>query len=79
LPTSRVDFRWQPDHGIDTLERTGRHELGCTSRRDLLGMLEERANLARQLGAAGDEQPGDREQHRRVPVMPAGVHHAVGA
>jgi hypothetical protein len=66
------------DNGIDTPERTGRYEFGCTSRRYLLGLLEEKPNLACHLGTVRDQQTGDREQHRRMPVMPAGVHHAFG-
>ncbi len=67
------------DDGIDTLEHAGRDELGGAPGRKLLGVLEEKANLAPQLRAPREQQAGDREQHRRMPVMPASVHDASGA
>ena len=39
-------------------------------------MLEDESHLARDLVAVLDQQLGRTEQHRRVPVVPAGVHHA---
>ena len=39
-------------------------------------MLEDEAHLAGELVAVLEQQLGRSEQHRRVTVVPAGVHHA---
>jgi hypothetical protein len=65
------------EHCIDAVHGAGGDKLRCTPRRQLLGVLEEKPNLTRQLGAPRDEQAGDGEQDRRMPVVPAGVHHTL--
>ncbi len=44
--------------------------------RQLLGVLEDEPHLARELVTTLDEDLGRAEQHRRVAVVAAGVHHA---
>lgn len=57
------------EHGVDPLERARRDELGGASRWQLLGVLEEEADLACNLVASLEEAAGDREQRGRMPVM----------
>jgi hypothetical protein len=66
------------DDRIDAVEHTRLDQLGRAARRNLLGVLEEKTDLASELRTHYNEQARRREQHRRVPVVPACVHDSSG-
>ncbi len=64
------------DHHVDAVHDAGLDELARAARPELLGVLEDEADLARQLVAPLVQRVQRREQHRRVAVVAAGVHDA---
>ena len=61
---------------IGSVEHPRLDDLAGASGRKLLRVLEDEAHLARKLVAVLEQQLGRSEQHRRVAVVPTGVHHA---
>ena len=61
---------------IGSVEHPRLDDVARAAGRKLLCVLEDEAHLARKLVAVLEQQLGRAEQHRRVTVVPAGVHHA---
>ena len=76
LPTSLSDARWAPTTRSTPSITPACDELARPARRLLLGVLEDEPHLAGELVAPAAQQLRRPEQHRRVPVVAAGVHDA---
>ena len=64
------------DHHVDAFHDAGLDELARAARPELLGVLEDEADLAGQLVAPLVQRVQRREQHRRVAVVAARMHDA---
>ena len=60
---------------VGSVEHSRLDDVAGPAGRYLLGVLEDEAHLSGQLVTMLEEQPSRAEQHRRVTVVPAGVHH----
>ena len=76
LPSGSSEKRCAPDHHVDALHDACLDELARAPWPELLRVLEDEADLARQLVAPLVERVQRREQHRRVAVVAARVHDA---
>ena len=61
---------------VGAVEHPRLDDVAGSAGREFLCVLEDEPHLAGELVATLDQELGRTEQHRRVAVVPAGVHHA---
>jgi hypothetical protein len=65
-----------PQHGVDAVHHPCLHEVARPARRHLLCVLEDESQLTIERACNLRQRVGGADQHRRVAVMTAGVHHS---